>query len=68
MSFRLTALMTVLPSRARKNCCLPTCMSSWKAEMPAGALNDCTLLPDIAVTVPAVLSIDTTKTASARDS
>lgn len=68
MSFRLTELMTVLPSRARKNCCFPTCISTWYAEIPAGALKDCTLLPDITVTVPGVLSIETTKTASARDS
>lgn len=57
-------LRTGAPSRVRLKVCLPTPMSSWKAEAPAGASNVWVFAPEEMDTVPGVLSSATTNTAS----
>jgi hypothetical protein len=64
MSLRETPSRTVVEPRVSASCCCPTCIGTWKAEAPAGALKLWTFPPESMMTVPGAVSKATTKTES----
>ena len=47
ISVKLVPLNTLFPLRSNEKDCLPTCISTWKAVAPAGALNFCVFFPEV---------------------
>ena len=64
ISFRDVPLRTVCDPRVRENDCCPTCISTSKAEAPAGASKLWVFPPEVIVTVPGDVSSATAKTES----